>query len=133
MIHLDTSTLVDAFTSPYRSGEALLAIAGLGERLSISTIVLYEWRRGPRTAEELGEQEAIVPGAMAVPFDRDAAVTAAALYRRVRRPRTRAVDITIAACAIGHKASLWTLNPEDSADIPGLVVYKPPKSTRSRL
>ena len=133
MIHLDTSTLVDAFTSPYRSGEALLAIAVQGERLGISTIVLYEWRRGPRTAEELGEQEAIMPGAMAVPFDHDAAIRAATWYREVKHPRTRAVDLAIAACAIRHKASLWTLNPEDFDDIPGLVIYKPPMSKRTRL
>ena len=132
MIHLDTSALVDAFTSPYRSGEALLAIAVLGERVGISAIVLYEWRRGPRTAEALGEQEAIVPGAMAVAFDHDAAVMAAALYRQVKHARTRAVDLAIAACAIRHKASLWTLNPEDFTDIPGLVIYKPPTSKRSR-
>ena len=74
----------------------------------------------------------IVPGAMAVPFDHDAAIMAATWYREVKHPRTRAVDLAIAACAIRHKASLWTLNPEDFADIPGLVIYKPPTSKRAR-
>mgnify|MGYP001328451093 CR=1 FL=1 len=33
-------------------------------------------------------------------------------------------DILIAACAITHKAKLSTLNPEDFADIPNLVLER---------
>jgi len=30
------------------------------------------------------------------------------------------IDLAIAACALTHEAALWTLNPEDFRDIPGL-------------
>jgi predicted nucleic acid-binding protein len=30
------------------------------------------------------------------------------------------VDLAIAACAIVHGAALWTLNPQDFKDVPGL-------------
>jgi predicted nucleic acid-binding protein len=32
------------------------------------------------------------------------------------------MDLAIAACAIGHGAGLWTLNPDDFRDVPGLVL-----------
>ncbi|HEY3381315.1 MAG TPA: hypothetical protein VGK32_06065 [Vicinamibacterales bacterium] len=55
------------------------AVIERGERVSLSTLVLYEWLRGPRHAEELRAQE----------------------------------------------AALWTLNPRDFADIPGLRILEP--------
>ena len=45
---------------------------------------------------------------------------AAALSRTIRRPRGREIDLAIAACAIAEGAALWTLNPADVADVPGL-------------
>ena len=42
------------------------------------------------------------------------------LYRKIKRPRGRELDIAIAACAIAHQAQLWTLNPNDFKDIPNL-------------
>jgi predicted nucleic acid-binding protein len=42
------------------------------------------------------------------------------LYRKVPRPRGREIDLAIAACALTQDAALWTLNPSDFADIPGL-------------
>lgn len=57
-----------------------------------------------------------------VPFGREEARLAADLYQRMTRLRHREIDIAIAACAIANGASLWTLNPDDFADIPGLAV-----------
>jgi predicted nucleic acid-binding protein len=34
------------------------------------------------------------------------------------------MDIAIAACAIEHRAALWTLNERDFEDIPGLMLYR---------
>ena len=48
---------------------------------------------------------------------------AANVYRRASRARGREVDIAIAACAIAHRAHLWTLNPDDFRDIPGLDLH----------
>ena len=81
MIHLDTSVLIDALTGPARLGPELRDVVRKGERVLISTLVLYEWLRG------------------------------------------REIDLAIAACAIEQNAILWTLNPEDFHDVPGLTLY----------
>jgi len=127
VIHLDTSVLVDALTGPRRSAPALRALIAEGERISFSALVLYEWLRGPRRPEETRVQEALFPSAHAAPFGRPEAALAAELYRAVRRPRGREIDLAIAATAIVHDAALWTLNPRDFADIPRLRLAEPPR------
>jgi predicted nucleic acid-binding protein len=86
----------------------------------IPSLVLYEWLRGPRLAEELAMQEALFPSEASVPFGQREAALSAKLYQSLRRPRGREMDIAIAACAITHQAELWTLNQTDFKDIPGL-------------
>ena len=120
MIHLDTSVLVDALTGPRRSARALRALIEASERISFSTLVLYEWRRGPRHPDELRAQATLFPDDEAAAFGVREAAVAAGLYRKVRRPRGREIDLAIAACAITHGAALWTLNPADFSDIPDL-------------
>ena len=120
MIHLDTSVLVDALTGPRRSAPALRGILDRGERISISTFVLYEWLRGPRREVEIAHQEALLPAEQAVPFGPREAAMAADLYRAVPRARQREFDLGVAACALANGADLWTLNARDYRDIPGL-------------
>jgi predicted nucleic acid-binding protein len=124
MIHLDTSVLVDALTGG-ASAAALRAAIADGERLAVSSLVLYEWLRGPRRASELAAQAQLFPAEEAVALDHTIARSAAELYRRVKRARGREIDLAIAACALSHEASLWTLNRRDFADIPGLGLYDP--------
>ena len=124
MIHLDTSALVDALVSPHRSFDRLMSFVEDGHRLCISTLVLYEWLRGPRTVAERLAQEQILPAAAAVPFDAEAAARAAEIYEAVSRPRARQADIAIAACALVQGASLWTLNERDFADVPELEIVQ---------
>ena len=45
---------------------------------------------------------------------------AAALYAQLTCPRGRDLDLAVAACALVHDAALWTLNPKDFSDVPGL-------------
>jgi predicted nucleic acid-binding protein len=120
MIHLDTSALIAAFSGQRREATVLRRLVADGERLGVSSIVLYEWWRGPRTEAELDVQEALVPARSACGFGAAEAALAADIYRRLNRPRNRGVDIAIASCAIIQHAALWTLNPRDFADIPGL-------------
>ncbi len=119
-IHLDTSALVGALTGPRDAFDRLHAFIEESHRVQLSTIVLYEWLRGPRTVNELRVQEDLFPRAQAVPFDTDAAGQTAALYAQLTRPRGRDLDLAIAACALVHEATLWTLNPKDFSDVPGL-------------
>jgi len=125
MIHLDTSILVDALTGPRRSSPALRAAIASGERVTLCTLVLYEWRRGPRHEAELHAQELLFPREQTVPFGPEESGIAAMLYGSVRRPRGREIDLAIAACALAQSAALWTLNPEDFRDVPGLTLYEP--------
>ncbi len=120
MIHLDTSTLVDSLTGPKRSAPRLRSWIEGGERLALSSPVLYEWLRGPRLPEELSLQEGLFPSGEAVMFGPREAALAAQLCRGLPRSRTRAMDLAVAACALAHEATLWTLNPEDFRDVPGL-------------
>jgi predicted nucleic acid-binding protein len=125
VIHLDTSVLIDALTGPRRSLPALRRIVADGIRLGVSSLVLYEWRRGPRLDEELAIEAVLLgPDAVTV-FGEQEARVAADVYQRVKRPRGRELDIAIAACALTQDASLWTLNHDDFRDMPGLHLHRP--------
>jgi len=124
VVLLDTSILVDGLTGPKRSRLALRDAIDRGERCRLPSLVLYEWLRGPRRPEEIAIQEALFPGEDAIPFGPPEAAISARLYRTVRRPRGRAFDLAIAACAIHHGVPLWTLNVADFRDIPGLQLFK---------
>ncbi len=119
-IHLDTSALIGALTESHDAVGRLHALIEEGHRLRLSSIVLFEWLRGPRTVGELRVQEDLFPREQAVPFDTGAAAQAAALYVRLPRPSGRDLDLAIAACALVNEAALWTLNPKDFSDVPGL-------------
>ena len=131
MIHLDTSLLVDALTGPRRSARELRRVLTEGERLSISTLVLYEWLRGPRVPSEVDDQEALFPSEEAAPFGLREAAVAADLYRLMARARRREFDLAVAACALTSGATLWTLNPRDFRDIPGLLLFEPAPTSHS--
>jgi predicted nucleic acid-binding protein len=122
IVHIDTSALVDALTGPRRSLDALERLFAERHRIAISTIVLYEWLRGPRTRTELAVQEELFPSEAAAMFGSDEAALAARLYKAVPRARGREIDLAIAACALTNNARLWTLNPSDFTDVPGLGV-----------
>lgn len=122
MIVLDTSVLVDALSGPRRSIQALQDQIERGERLLLPALVLYEWLRGPRRANELKAQEELLPNEAALPFGLPEAVAAAGLYAAVPRPRGRELDLAIAAHALVRSADLWTLNLSDFEDLPGLTL-----------
>ena len=122
MIHLDTSVLVDALTGPRRSAAALRKVFERGERVALSTLVLYEWLRGPRHDSEVAHQEALFPRDQVQPFGPREATLAADLYRSLSRAQGREFDLAVAACALVSGATLWTLNRADFRDIPRLTL-----------
>jgi predicted nucleic acid-binding protein len=123
VIHLDTSVLIDALTGPRRSMPELRRVVADGIRLGVSALALYEWRRGPRTEVELAIETALLGPDVVATFGEREASLAADLYRRLRRPRGRELDIAIAACALSQSVRLWTLNRHDFHDIPGLELH----------
>ena len=125
IVHLDTSVIVDALTGVRRSAASLERTVVRGHVIATSTLALYEWLRGPRTADEIEDQEALLPSGEARGFGPTEAARAADLYRSLKRARGRDMDIAIAACALEHGARLWTLNPGDFRDMPGLELYDP--------
>ena len=120
MILLDTSALVLSLTADRPEAPTLRSFIESGERLGLPALVLYEWRRGPRTPSELAVQEHLFPSEESFPFDHRAAELAAELYQRLGRPRRRQIDLAIAATAITIDSRLWTLNPTDFEDVPGI-------------
>jgi predicted nucleic acid-binding protein len=123
VIVLDTSALIDSLTGPRRSALSLRKAIESGERILVPSLVLYEWLRGPRLPAEIAAQEALFPSESAIPFGTREAALSASLYRSVRRPRGREIDLAIAACAISRQAALWTLNGADFADLPDLHLW----------
>lgn len=120
MVIVDTSALIDSLTGPKRSAPTLRGLIEEGERLVLPSLVLYEWLRGPRLEEELVAQEALFPREAALAFGPLEAAKASTLYEEVPRARGREIDLAIASHAILQDAALWTLNPKDFGDIPGL-------------
>ncbi len=125
MIVLDTSVLVDALTGPRRSAPLLRSAIERGERIALSSLVLYEWLRGPRAPDEIAAQDALFPRESTIAFGPEEAAVAAHLYRTLRRSRQRDFDLCVAACALTHGAALWTRNVVDFHDIPDLTLFTP--------
>lgn len=123
-IHLDTSVLIEVITRTRPLLSTYEATANAGHRLTISSVVVYEWLRGPRIDSDVQLQRQLHPHDQIVLFGPSEAALAADLYRQVKRARGREMDIAIAACAIEHGAALWTVNPRDFSDIPGLKLYE---------
>jgi predicted nucleic acid-binding protein len=124
LIFLDTSVLVESFTGGQPLLDSFRALIRRNERLALSSVVLYEWLRGPRFVQELHVQEAAFPSEAILPFTPEDAAIASRLYRSAQRARGREIDLMIAACAIRHDAELWTLNIADFKDIPGLRLLR---------
>lgn len=122
-VHVDTSVLIATLTGSAPAPDPIEQQLRAGHRLSVSTLVLFEWLRGPRTDSERALRVILFPDSDLAVFGPHEAMRAAGLYRGLTQARQREIDIAIAACAIEHDAALWTLNPEDFRDIPGLTLY----------
>ena len=122
-VHLDTSALIEIATTTRTLLPAARAAVARGDVIALSTIAVYEWLRGARSDLELELQRELCPPDRVVSFGPTEAALAAMLYRRLKSTRRREADIAIAACAIEHEAAIWTTNPRDFQDIPGVRLY----------
>src|SRR2546428_13461300 len=99
MIHLDTSVFIDVFSGEKPLAPRLRELLDRGERVSFSTLVLFEWRRGPRMPEQIAAQEALFPSSEAIPFGSAEGLVASEVYWKIKRPRGRETVFYCAACA----------------------------------
>lgn len=126
---LDTSVVIDL---------ERIAPGHLPEELAISSLTMAELAAGPHaTADPLerARRQDRVQRAEAtfdpLPFDSDAARAYGRVYASVlaagRKARgRRAVDLMIAATALAADLPVYTRNPDDFAQLDGLVVVAVP-------
>lgn len=119
--------------------------AELPDEMAISAITLAELSAGPHEVRHNDEQEIydeyaerarrleILQRAESefdpVPFDTEAARmygrVAAAVFAAGRKPRSRAVDLMVAATAIAEQLPLYTTNPADFRGLGNLLTVVP--------
>jgi len=117
---LDTSVLI-ATDLPMLEGELAISVAALAE---LHFGVLVTANQAVR-AERLRRLSALQRAFDVLPVDDDVATSyghlAAAVAATGRQPRSRVMDLLIAATAHAHSARLYTRNPADLAGIETLI------------
>lgn len=120
IIHLDTSFLIRALSTPSPEDRELRGWMAAGVKLGMSCIAWAEFLCGPLDSRQLALAAAIV-GEME-PFVSEDSVQAAELFNGAGRRRGSLIDCMIAATAIRSGAHLATANHADFKRFPGLVV-----------
>ena len=118
--HLDTDVLVWACSRAGAERARVLAILEAGEPIAMSAWAWYEFRRGPRTPEQLATASLLLGETGVVPVSADIAERAADVFRSLGSPRARAADILIGVSAALVGARLLTRNRRDFAGVPDL-------------
>lgn len=117
---LDTSVLI-ATDVPELEGELAISVASLAE-LHFGVLVTAD---GAIRAERLRRLSEVQRKFDALPVDDDVAISygqlAAAVASTGRQPRSRVMDLLIAATAHAHGARLYTRNAADLVGIEHLI------------
>lgn len=117
---LDTSVVIASEVAPL-DGELAISAATLAE-LHFGVLVASDVKI---RAERLRRLSSLHRTFDALPIDEAVATSygrlAATVAATGRQPRTRVMDLLIAATAHAHSARLYTRNPGDLAGIEGLV------------
>lgn len=109
MICLDANYLIGGTSKQRPESGHLLAWIDAGETFCAPAPAWYEFLCGPLETDAVEAMKDLV-GERIVPFDSDSSALAAELFNKIGRPRTRRVDVMIAAIAIRQGAKLATLN-----------------------
>lgn len=126
MYILDTNTLIYFFKGQGRVAQNLANITP--EEIGISTIVLFELQVGiaksTSPAKRTEQLQQILSRVHIVPFDRDAAMTAAAIRTQLEQQGTPIgpMDILIAGTAVALQATLITHNVKEFSRVSGLMI-----------
>ncbi len=122
LYHIDTDFLVYALSIRGPERRRMTRLLESGSPLEASSVVWYEFARGPRTPEQLAIARDLFGPDGIVPFSEELAEAAADQFRRLGSPRKRAADIAIGVVARSRGAILLTRNKRDFAGIDGLIL-----------
>lgn len=127
MVIVDTNIIIDHLrtTTDYKSKLVRLVQELPQEVLSLSVISIQELYEGQSTKVESKEKDllATIGSLKILPYDYDTAELAGKIARDLSRP-IQLADVAIAATAVIHGASLFTLNTKDFIAIEGLDLYE---------
>ena len=121
---LDTNVAIHLRDGDAAVVERVAALEG-AILLSIVTRVELEggvYREPAHAPARRARLDVILSALPTLAFDDLAAETYGRIVERAAYSRRRLLDRMIAAQALAHRASLVTLNPDDLADIPGLML-----------
>jgi len=119
-VHLDTDVLVYALSVAGPERQRVVELAESEAELQMSAIAWYEFRRGPRTPEQLAVARSFFFDDGIVPFSEELASIASEVFRGLGSPRMRGADIAIGVTAASMNAILLTRNTRDFAGVPTL-------------
>jgi predicted nucleic acid-binding protein len=122
LFHVDTDFLVFAVTVRGPERRRMTKLLDSESPIEASSLVWYEFARGPRTPEQLAVARDIFGSEGIVPFSEELAEAAADQFRRLGSPRKRAADIAIGVVARSRNAVLLTRNARDFAGLDGLML-----------
>lgn len=132
MIHLDTNYLIGLLVKGSPQASEVDAWLAAGQPLAASAIAWTEFLSGPVTPLEVSRAEAVLQSNV-IPFGRNEAVLAAALFNKTGRRRGSRFDCLVAATAIAAQAEVATANQADfQTFVPHglkLAVALPPATT----
>jgi len=111
VIHLDTNFLIGALLSGSTESTTLLAWLRRHEPVTVSAVVWAEFLCGPVGAADIATASEIF--GKPVPFDGNAATTAALLFNAGKRRRGSLADCMIAGAALVGGGRLATNNRAD--------------------
>ena len=112
MIHLDTTYLIGLAVAGSAQAQRTDGWLSSGQTMAASALAWTEFLSGPVQPQEIALVEAVIEDRI-VPFERGAAVFAAALFNQTGRRRGSRFDCLIAATAILAQAQLATDNVGD--------------------
>ncbi|HSK02444.1 MAG TPA: type II toxin-antitoxin system VapC family toxin [Kofleriaceae bacterium] len=122
LYHIDTDFLVYSLSVRGPERRRMTRLLESGSPLEASSLVWYEFARGPRMPEQLAIARDLFGPDGILPFSEELAEAAADQFRRLGSPRKRAADIAIGVVARSRGAILLTRNKRDFAGIDGLIL-----------
>lgn len=121
MILLDTSILIEFYRKKEKSGTIFYKLFDENQKLSVSTITVFEIYRGA-TKQQEHLWDLIFEKITVLPFEEDAAK----LYQQLKS-LNRLIDLPdllIASIGISCDLPLATLNLRDFSRVPGLTLHQ---------